>query len=256
MVGKIFRKMRPLLGPRLLKSSFRSAKGTTASALFNDIISARQLQGSYLEIGVEYGFTLEAVKLDTKYAVDPNPKFNSVFKPKNTKVFKNTSDLYFHSLPPEVKFDLVYIDGLHTFQQTFKDLLNVLNHLNERAVVVIDDTVPSDSYSALPDPMQAYSAREAAGAPNDFSWHGDVFKLVSILDNSKSLAFRLATIYDLDNPKTVLWCDSSKSWGENVFPSSNLEIQKLQYGDVFDKGIPSFFKPMTKSEIIKELTIK
>lgn len=60
------------------------------------------------------------------------------------------SDTYFSSLAPEVTFDIVFLDGLHTFEQTKADLFNALRHV-PRGVILIDDTVPEDETAALHD---------------------------------------------------------------------------------------------------------
>jgi len=40
------------------------------------------------------------------------------------------------------KYDIVFIDGLHTSYQVTKDIINSINHLNEGGWIVLDDVFP------------------------------------------------------------------------------------------------------------------
>ena len=119
---------------RILKSA-ASANGTEASRLINDIIHAKQFTGKYLEIGVERGFTFESVVLKDKTAVDPRMLFNKWIKNPRIKLFEVPSDEYFRKkIRDDLTFDLVYLDGLHTFEQTYLDLVNRIKHSNHKSV--------------------------------------------------------------------------------------------------------------------------
>ena len=43
-----------------------------------------------------------------------------------THFFKISSDEFFAHHPPPAPFDIIFIDGLHTFEQALRDLLNSL----------------------------------------------------------------------------------------------------------------------------------
>ena len=110
-------------------------------------------------MGVEHGFTLEAIPISRRVAVDPRPLFSAHVLPPGVSVFATTSDAFFAQLEPDERFDLVFLDGLHTVEQTYRDLINSLRHLQPHGVIVIDDVVPVDAYSA--------SATAASSEPSE-----------------------------------------------------------------------------------------
>ena len=65
-----------------------------------------------------------------------NYKFNTK-KLKNIKNFKMTSDVFFKK--NNIKYDLIYIDGLHSRAQVNKDLLNSLKLTQEKSLIICDD---------------------------------------------------------------------------------------------------------------------
>jgi len=40
-----------------------------------------------------------------------------------------TSDEFFSTLRPSKRYDVAFIDGLHTFEQTYRDVINTFAHL-------------------------------------------------------------------------------------------------------------------------------
>ena len=133
---------------------------------------------SYLEVGVLNGKTFRDVRVKTKHAVDPNFQFDTrALADRNTCFYPMPSDEYFARHIGRQQFDLVFLDGLHTYEQTFRDFCAVLPHTHARSVILIDDTLPPDPYSALPDPREAERQKEAAGHVGG-GWNGDVYKLV------------------------------------------------------------------------------
>src|SRR6187200_105310 len=89
----------------------------------------------YLEIGVEDGLTFFNINIPDRTAVDPNLLFD--YRPMQsdrTHFFKISSDEFFAHHPPPAPFDIIFIDGLHTFEQALRDLLNSLLFAHERSV--------------------------------------------------------------------------------------------------------------------------
>ena len=101
--------------------------------------------------------------------MDPAPLFEVEKLPVGASVFAVESDAYFSSLAPEVTFDLAYLDGLHTFEQTKSDLINALRHVPTGAVL-IDDTVPSDEIAAMRDIDESYAERRKWRPKTDPGW--------------------------------------------------------------------------------------
>jgi hypothetical protein len=165
---------------------------------------------SYLEIGVHRGRTFFHTNVAMKHAVDPKFKFDPAeFENENTRFFAMTSDDYFRNHADGRKFDLVFLDGLHVFEQTFRDFCSALTLTHDRSVIVIDDTYPSDVYSACPDLAGASLRKEYGGTGR--GWHGDVFKMVyAIHDFFPLLSY--ATINTGGNPQTLVWREARKGF--------------------------------------------
>jgi hypothetical protein len=184
----------------------RSARINTISRL----VSAKK----YLEIGVFQGETFFDVDIDYKVAVDPQFQFD--FKKKEnakTRFHQRTSDEFFrlaHSEP----FDVIYLDGLHTFEQTLRDFLSSLSFSHDKTIWVIDDTTPNDNFAALPDQERCYRLRRLQNN-GDWAWMGDVFKTVYFIKNvMKFYSFRTFT----GHGQTVVWKDISRYGEGNSIP--------------------------------------
>lgn len=208
---EIFRLRNRILQDRRFLCAVEKAKGNEASSLINSLYKLHNSYENYLEIGVEYGFTFEAVKIPKKVGVDPLPKFNTWLKPRHTRIYSVTSD-HFFSIQKNNSFDLVYLDGLHTFEQTYRDLRHVSRFMTDGGLLLIDDTVPCDEYSAIPDQRESYKRRELAGGLKTGSWHGDVFKILWVLSEYYSEQLDWYTLIDLTNPKTLVIKKSKKSY--------------------------------------------
>ena len=226
---------------------------TEATRLINTLIEIGRVGSSnYLEIGVEYGYTFANVLSQEKHAVDPNLRFNKRIKPLKWKLHETTSEDFFNSFDKSVKFDVVFLDGLHTSEQTYEDFRNCLPHLKNESIVIIDDTIPCDEFSANPDQEMSYRLRLEAGSPGDGSWHGDVFKVIVALNSINSLELKIATISDLNNPKTVIWVEKNKSWPGQLPKMPEI---KSSYADFFAKGhIDKSFNPMAEQEFYNLFT--
>lgn len=86
----------------------------------------------YLEIGVSNGINLSQIDCEYKIGVDPD--LNS---PANVHL---TSDDFFNK--NQETFDIVFIDGLHHYDQVYKDILNSLDILNDGGYIVCHDMNP------------------------------------------------------------------------------------------------------------------
>ena len=118
---------------------------------------------NYLEIGCYKGKTFFPVKASNKIAVDPF--FHILFlkeaikwiikEPINlkNKYFKEESEFFFlkrkRYLMKIEKLDVVFVDGLHTFKDSLKDVLNSLVYLNNKGVIIMHDCFPPNKAAAL-----------------------------------------------------------------------------------------------------------
>ena len=234
--------------------SLGKVNGTEASLLINDLITFREFGGTYLEIGVERGFTFEAVKLSRKIAVDPKMLFNTWIKKHSVKLIEVTSNEYFALIRGgKIKFDLVYLDGLHTFEQTYLDLSNTFSYLSSKSIVILDDTVPSDIFSSNPIQEEAYKSRVEAGYDNDGSWHGDVFKVVCALHYLKLPGLKYRTIVDLQNPKTVIWMSDGFEWPKSLPSLTEIPSDNFKFSEYFLPKLNDNFYPSTKEKLLLEI---
>ena len=53
------------------------------------------------------------------------------------EIYRTTSDKYFRN--NKYKFDLIYIDGNHLYDFVQKDISNSLDHINDNALIILDD---------------------------------------------------------------------------------------------------------------------
>ena len=226
------------------------AKGTDVSELVNDIRLVRGSLNCYLEIGVEYGRTLESVKAKYRIGIDPLFRFNQFLRSRTIELFEMKSNdfFHFHQLP---HIDVAFLDGFHSGSQTYADFVNLLPYLSESSVVIIDDVLPSDIHSSLKSPEEAYNARLLAGVANDFRWHGDVFNAIFaiILNFPKLIYF---TISDIENPVTIFYnftrvgySETDKSYVTKVENSFFLKNNPIL--------IPEKFMPISKKEFLDKI---
>ena len=122
---------------------------------------------SYLEIGVQYPQSnYELVNVDYKVGIEPYP----IGDWSNKNIMPVTSDEWFKDL--QEKYDIIFIDGLHTREQCLADILNSLKHLNEGGCILVHDCLPTAEY-------------QTTHEDNGREWTGDVWKaIVDIQSNN------------------------------------------------------------------------
>lgn len=138
---------------------------------------------TYLEVGVSKGLTFHSVTAHKKIAVDPKFIFDvheakRLSGAEHTEYHEVTSDHYFGNVArADEKFHVIFLDGLHTFEQTLRDLINALNCIHADGIIIIDDVLPTSYHASLPDQRISVAVRSHL-KDNDPSWMGDVYKLV------------------------------------------------------------------------------
>ena len=116
----------------------------------------------YLEIGCDQDQLFSKVSIRNKTGVDPVNGGN----------VRKTSDEFFRG--NKNKFDIIFIDGLHTYNQVKKDILNSINCLKDEGIVLVHDCMP-DSLSKQAVPRYR------------MSWNGDVWKAIVDLRQNENL---------------------------------------------------------------------
>jgi hypothetical protein len=116
---------------------------------------------NYLEIGVFQGENIRLITAPHKDGVDPGAE-GYVVPEVN---YPMTSDDFFNLLKDheDIKYDIIFIDGLHHADQVEKDIKNALNHLVPNGFILMHDCNPV-SYEAQLIPRQTVA------------WNGDTWK--------------------------------------------------------------------------------
>lgn len=189
----------------------------------------------YLEIGMGSGINFFSIKARRKIAVDP--KFCFTKKNRIQWMFKNsdnfiakyynvTSDFYFAHLKKNYQFDVVFIDGLHTYKQSLKDFYNSLDNLKEDGIIIMHDCLPPNEQAAYP--AQSYDAAASMNIPGwNGWWSGDVWKTICHLRSTHQ-----------DLKIFVLDCDSGlgiirKGKPDNTLNLSLQEIESMTFKEFY-----------------------
>ena len=152
---------------------------TWSARRINSLLERMSDPERYLEIGIWKGQTIGEVNIREKWGVDPNPLISVKEMTEGTRIIKEKSDCFFEGLSSDVRFDLIFLDGLHEARQTFRDLTNAMKHLSHQGVIVIDDVVPDDDWSAHPDQKTSLRLQYRHGK-FDRRWQGDVWKILPV----------------------------------------------------------------------------
>lgn len=195
---------------------------------------------NYLEVGVEDGFTFHAVQAARKVAVDPVFRFEAP-SPAVTEIreyHQILSDDYFGARKSGGrKFDVIFLDGLHTFEQILRDVLNAIECLADNGVIVIDDVWPTSYAASLPDTSDMLRVREAS-PDGSVAWMGDVYRVVQFIDTFLQ-QFRFACT-DTDPWQMVMWRKP-----RSAVPQRQVrDIAELSYAELLMQKGSMNFRPI------------
>ena len=113
----------------------------------------QQKYKSYLEIGCDNDENFSKIIIDNKTGIDPL----------KGGTLRMTSDKFFKK--NNKNFDLIFLDGLHTYEQTIKDIDNSLRYLNINGVILIHDCLPTKIWNQIVPRIYGH-------------WNGDVWKAI------------------------------------------------------------------------------
>jgi SAM-dependent methyltransferase len=156
----------------------------------------------YLEIGTqtrEQNFN--KIKAKNKLCVDPD---------NNAKPdFRGTSDDFFKQ--NKKTFDLIFIDGLHTAEQSMKDFQNAIDCLNEGGAIVFHDTYPDNLEYTKP------------------IWCGDVYKTIIELKHF----YHIITVIDDHGVSVVLpWLEEDRAFEAKQEFSDLPKLAPVKFSDL------------------------
>ena len=156
---------------------------------------------NYLEIGCDQNQLFSKVLIENKIGVDPVSGGN----------IRKTSDDFFKENVD--KFDIVFIDGLHTYEQVKKDILNSVNFLNENGIILVHDCMPD-------------SLGKQAVPRYKMQWNGDVWKAIVDLRQKENL-----DIYTCEMDQGIGIISNRKN---SSVLKLNKPIDKIKFKDYFE----------------------
>lgn len=104
----------------------------------------------YLEIGVLNGESLRRVQNHAAECYGVDVAFGRRDFNDNVKLYQMPSDDFFAALGPNIKFDMIFIDGLHERSQVYKDFINSKDRIIEDGLIIMHDTYPMDAEMTQP----------------------------------------------------------------------------------------------------------
>jgi hypothetical protein len=122
----------------------------------------------YLEIGVAGGGNYNLIKCDYKTNVDPC--FDDKDGQDISQVINHMTSDDFFKITNET-FDIIFIDGLHTYEQVYTDIVNSLKVLEPNGSIICHDMLPpTEWHQRQPDMFQKWE-----------EWNGDCWKAIARL---------------------------------------------------------------------------
>ncbi|HTV97584.1 MAG TPA: class I SAM-dependent methyltransferase [Steroidobacteraceae bacterium] len=135
-----------------------------------NLLLAKRPHGKYLEIGCAGNEMFDSVIAMHKTGVDPA----------RGGTVRLTSDEFFRS-DDGTRYDVIFIDGLHTYQQVRRDVINSLSRLAKGGWIALHDMLPRDW-------LEEHVPRISD------TWTGDVWKMAFELSQSVDIDFRIIKV--------------------------------------------------------------
>jgi len=134
------------------KKRYDWSKYPSRFEIIQNIIEFKKYK-SYLEIGCDRNQSFSNINIDKRVGIDPVE--GGTHKMTSDEFFYNNSD----------KFDIIFIDGLHQYEQVIKDIKNSLNCLTKNGLILLHDCLPRTIWN------QVYPRINS-------DWNGDVWKAI------------------------------------------------------------------------------
>ena len=127
-------------------------KFPSRTTIIQEIINKKNYK-SYLEVGCDNDENFSKIQIESKIGIDPL----------KGGTLRMTSDEFF--INNHQSFDIIFLDGLHTYEQTIKDIDNGLRFLNTNGVILIHDCLPKKIWNQIVPRLYGH-------------WNGDVWKAI------------------------------------------------------------------------------
>ena len=185
--------------------------------IINTIIKLKNFN-DYLEIGCDQNELFSQVAIKNKIGVDPN----------NGGTHRMTSDSFF--LSNKNKFDLIFIDGLHTYGQTLNDIKNSLLVLREKGFILLHDCFPMSYFDqAVPRAQR--------------KWNGDVWKAITEM---RTLENTDTYVGAFDNGIGLIL----KRKNSNILKKTSKPFKDIKYKEYYD-NYKEYLNLISKEEFFK-----
>ena len=215
----------------ILKKEIEKLNNKTYSFRYDIINDSITENSTYLEIGIEHGYTFSKIKTSKKIGVDPSSVCIS------PEIIRKTSDDFFKSNTKT--FDVIFIDGMHQVEYVLRDFNNSVNALSVNGVIFLDDIVPINKQEQEKIPLNYYH-EDTILKYNNCAWTGDVWKFLLYLISNYSKQIEIQ-IYKSPNYRGV-----AKITLLNKIIISESEVPQINKY-TYDKDFVNYMKMITLS---------
>ena len=169
--------------------------------IIQNIINKKNYE-KYLEIGCDKDDNFSKIQAKIKIGVDPQR--GGTTRMTSDEFFKNNNE----------NFDIIFLDGLHTYEQTIKDIQNSLNTISNEGTILIHDCLPKKIWNQIVPRVYGH-------------WNGDVWKAIV-----HSRTFEKADTYTIiaDHGLGIIF----KRKNRNLLNLKITNFKKLKYADYYN----------------------
>jgi len=173
----------------------------------------------YLEVGCDRNENFSKVEIINKVGVDPL----------RGGTLRMTSDEFFKN--NKANFDIIFLDGLHTYEQTIKDINNSLQFIKDKGVIIIHDCLPKKIWNQIVPRVYGH-------------WNGDVWKAIV-----QSRTYQHADTYTCiaDHGLGIIF----KRKNKNLLELKEKNFKKLKFSDYYNNHAK--FMNLIKHEDLEEI---
>ena len=187
--------------------------------IINNVIKIKKYQ-NYLEIGCFENENFDKINIESKTGVDPV----------SGGTVRDTSDNFF--LKNQISYNIIFIDGLHIYDQVRKDIENSLKFLKPNGIIILHDCLP-------------LKIRDQMVPRSHEHWNGDTWKALVEVRTFENL-----DVYTIlaDNGLGVVF----KRKNRNILNLPNTKFKELKFKDYYN-NFNNFMNPIEYDQFINLL---